>query len=166
MREGTLPGASPEAAAAFLEELTHVQRATSGARAAIDDTLKRLGGIKEVLDRSDVEDLGLRDQARALEQRLRSMREELTGNRQRGRMGDPGPISISRRVEVASMGTRSSTYGPTPTHCMSLDLAKAAFADLRCELDRLVGEELPALELELDAAGVPWTPGRTAPHGG
>jgi len=166
MREGTLSGASPEAAAAFLAELSGVQRATDGARAAIDDTLKRLGGIKEVLDRSTVDDPSLHHEARALERRLHALRERLSGDRQRGRMGDPGPVSIARRVEVASMGTRSSTYGPTPTHRMSLDIARESFADLRRDLDRLIGEELPALEHQLDAAGVPWTPGRTAPAGG
>jgi hypothetical protein len=31
---------------------------------------------------------------------------------------------------------------------------------LRVELESLIATDLPALEKDLDAAGVPWTPGR------
>ena len=31
---------------------------------------------------------------------------------------------------------------------------------MRAELDAVLKSELPALESDLDAAGVPWTPGR------
>ena len=36
-------------------------------------------------------------------------------------------------------------------------------AEVRRKLDRLIGVELPALEKKLNAAGVPWTPGRGIP---
>jgi hypothetical protein len=94
---------------------------------------------------------------------LHDLRERLAGNRQRERMGDPGPVSIARRLEVAGMGTRSSTYGPTPTHRRSLEIAREEFETLRRDLDQVIRVDLPALETKLDAAGVPWTPGRATP---
>jgi hypothetical protein len=160
MREGTLSGTSPAKAAAFTKKLSELRGATGAAGAAIGETLKRLDAIEEVLDRSTVGDTGLDDEARALERRLRELRQRLEGDRQRRRMGDPGPVSISRRLEVAGMGTRNSTYGPTPTHRRSFGIAEEQFTELRRELDRLIRVELPALEKRLDAAGVPWTPGR------
>jgi hypothetical protein len=163
MREGTLPGAPLHQVAAFFEELSAMKLAVASAQAAIGDTLKRVGGIKEVLDRSTVGDTSLDDEARALEQRLWDLRDRLSGHRQRRRMGDSGPVSIARRLEVAGMGTRSSTYGPTPTHRRSLEIAEEQFAEVRRDLDRLIRTELPALETKLDAAGVPWTPGRATP---
>jgi hypothetical protein len=45
---------------------------------------------------------------------------------------------------------------------MSFELAEKGFAEMSVELDRLLGQELPALEKKLDEAGVPWTPGRGA----
>ena len=39
------------------------------------------------------------------------------------------------------------------------------FGELRDELTRLVDTDLAALERKLDAAGVPWTPGRGVPEG-
>ena len=72
-------------------------------------------------------------------------------------------MSISRRLNVASTGTRNSTYGPTPTHRRSVEIASEQFEGLRRELEGLLDKELPELEKALDEAGVPWTPGRSAP---
>jgi len=98
-----------------------------------------------------------------MEQRLRDLREPLAGRGDRRTLGDPGPVSITRRLEVAATGNRASTYGPTPTHRLSLQIAVDEFSDVRASLDRLIRDELPALEERLDAAGVPWTPGRATP---
>jgi hypothetical protein len=43
---------------------------------------------------------------------------------------------------------------------MSYDIARRGLTELQAELDQLMGEDLPALERRLDAAGVPWTSGR------
>ena len=61
------------------------------------------------------------------------------------------------------MGTGFSTQGPTATHRRSLDIAIEKFASVRGQLDALIRVELPALERELDRAGLPWTPGRATP---
>ena len=162
MRRGTLPGASPAAVAAFQRELETVQRTAVGAGAAMEELLERVGAIQEVLLRSTVGDSHLGDEARSLQARLRHMQETLKGNQRRANAGDPGPVSISRRLEVAMMGNRWSTYGPTPTHRRSLEIASEQLDVLTRDLDGIVGDELPVLEAKLDAAGVPWTPGRSA----
>jgi hypothetical protein len=64
---------------------------------------------------------------------------------------------------VAQYGNNYSTYGPTPTHRRSLEIAQEEFAAAQKELDRIFDDDLPALEKKLDAAGVPWTPGRGVP---
>ena len=61
------------------------------------------------------------------------------------------------------MGNMLSTYGPTPNHEKSLRLAQEALEGVKKELAQLVEVDLPALEEKLDAAGVPWTPGRGVP---
>jgi hypothetical protein len=164
IRDGTLPGAAPEEVVAFLQRLAGLQAAVLGARSAIDETATRLAGIKEALMRSTVRGSRLDDEARALERRLMELKQRLVGNEQRGRMSDPGPVSISRRLEVAVSGNRQSTYGPTPTHRRSVEIAEEQYAELGRDLERLIEVELPELERELDAAGVPWTPGRVGPY--
>ena len=98
-----------------------------------------------------------------MERRLGELRELLHGNSRRRSMADPGPVSIARRLGVADTGTRRQTYGPTPTHRQSLEIATVQFAELKTDLDRLIGTDLQRLEAEMDVAGVPWTPGRAIP---
>lgn len=140
-----------------------MQSAVFGAREAIDESVKKLGAIQEALLRSKVADAGLDEESGAMERRLHDLRERLMGSRQRGRMGDPGPVSVSRRLGVAASGTAQSTYGPTATHLRGLEIAREEFAEIRGELERLIETDLPALEARLDEAGVPWTPGRGVP---
>ncbi len=163
MRTGTLPGASPDQLVAFMKQLAELQRDVNGARSAIDETTKRVEAIQQALMRSTVGDASLGQSALAIERQLADLRLQLVGSRQRRMMGDPGPVSISARVNVASMGGRLSTYGPTPMHSQSFEIAREEFAELRERLKRIIDVELPQLEKELDAAGVPWTPGRGVP---
>ena len=101
----------------------------------------------------------------ALEREFADLELRLVGDTRRSEMGDPGPVSIRRRLRVAVAGNEVSSYGPTPTHRRSLEIATEQFAEVRAELDRLLELELPALQSRLDAAGVPWTPGRGVPGG-
>ena len=57
-----------------------------------------------------------------------------------------------------------STYGPTPMHLRQFEIAQEEFAELSATLTQLLETDLPTLEAELDAAGVPWTPGRGVPE--
>ena len=89
----------------------------------------------------------------------------LDGSERRDMMGDLGPVPISRRLSVVEVGNAFSAHGPTATHRKSFEIARKQFAELRNELNRLVETDLSALEQKLDAAGVPWTPGRGVPEG-
>ncbi len=162
LRKGTLPGAGPAELVAYTRKLDALQRSVGAARSAIAETAGRIEGIKEALMRSTAGP-ELDDQARKLEQRLDRMQAELDVNRRRDMAGDPGPVSISRRLDVAVKGSRYSTYGPTPTHLAGIEIVREELAQLKSDLDRLIDVDLPALEKQLDDAGVPWTPGRGVP---
>ena len=110
--------------------------------------------------RAMVGDAVLDQEAGDMERNFLDLRERLMGNRTRRAMGDHGPVSVERRINVVVIGAALSTYGPTPTHLRSLEIAREELALILTELERLAGTDLPALEKRLDAAGVPWTPGR------
>ena len=61
------------------------------------------------------------------------------------------------------MGNMMSTHGPTPNHQNTLAIAQEELAEVKTGLAQLVEVDLPAFEDKLDAAGVPWTPGRGVP---
>ena len=57
-----------------------------------------------------------------------------------------------------------SDYGPTATHRRSLEIARQEFSEIEVGLRQLIDVDLPALEAKMEAAGVPWTPGRPLPE--
>jgi photosystem II stability/assembly factor-like uncharacterized protein len=157
-----LEGAPPEDVVAFTQRLDDLNRQVTGAGAALQQLLTEATAIKDTLLRSTAPQ-ALRDRARALELELQGLQERLAGNEARDLMNEGGPVPIQRRLEVAVLGTFRSTYGPTATHRRSVDIATDEFAGVKAEIARVNDETLPALRRDLDAAGVPWTPGRAVP---
>ena len=53
---------------------------------------------------------------------------------------------------------------PAPVASLPFGGMKASqFADIKARMNRLTESDLPSLRKDLDAAGVPWTPGRGVP---
>ena len=160
--ENTLAGASPEKMTAFALRLDEMERLVGGTESALELAIKRLEAIQATLVRSTA-DASFTTEADAMRKRLKLMLERLDGDERRDIMNEGGPVPIGQRIAVAFIGTQWSTYGPTPTHLRSLEIAEQQFAELKREFEQLLQTELPAFEARLDAAGVPWTPGRGIP---
>jgi hypothetical protein len=164
MRQNSLASASPEEVMNFSRRLDNLVRAGMGADAAMKALLTELGAIKETLPRSGASD-ELRSRARAMELEVLDLQISLTGDEKRDLAGDPGPVSVARRIDVVQLGTSFSTYGPTPMHEQNLEIGEQDFASVKAALKRIFETELPALRKALDNADVPWTPGRGVPAG-
>ena len=160
IREATLPGSPPAVVVAFSRDVAELQRKADGAVAMIGETQTRLGAIRDALLRSSASDARLDQRAREMQVKLHHMRDRIAGNEKREVMGDPGAVSISQRLSVASIGNRFGNYGPTPTHRRALEIARSEFGQIQPALQKLATQDLAALEAELENAGVPWTPGR------
>ena len=163
LRQGTLPGMDPDETVAFFTKVAELQRSATAATSVLEETRRRVGAIHDVLGRSTVDDASLRPAARALSNRLADLAEALFGNEQKGNLGEPDEVSVMGRMGVVMLGNRFSTYGPTPTHRESFDIAVEELTEVRAALQQIVDTDLPALEAKLEAAGVPWTPGRDIP---
>ena len=162
MRQNSLATASTDDVVAFGTRLDGLMREGSGANSAMKALLSELTAIKQTLLRSGA-DSALRAQARTLELEVMDLQLQLSGDEARDLAGDSGPVSVARRINVAQMGTSFSSYGPTPTHERSLEIAEQNFAGIKTALERIFNTELPALRKAMDEAGVPWTPGRGVP---
>jgi hypothetical protein len=127
MRERGLKGASTEQVVAFNVELDSMVRQVQGATAALSTMLTETAAIKETLLRSGAAET-LRNEARNLELEMLALQDRIQGNTTRNLHNDPGRVSISNRLQIATMGTFRSTYGPTPTHLRSLEIAETEFA--------------------------------------
>lgn len=162
IRQPTLQRATQAERVVFSRRVDELRRAVSGSVAAIDELVASIEAIKEVTVRSTA-DATLYEEADSISKRARKLRDRLTANQARDYMSDPGPAPISGRLGSASAGVREAAYGPTATQSRSLDIADEEFAEVGSALDRLIDVEFRALREKLDAAGVPWTPGRGVP---
>jgi hypothetical protein len=162
LREGALSGADPAAVAAFTRRLDEARRLESAADAALEAANRRVALLAAALaDSSGGTDLDA--ELESIRQELLDVERLLRGDRVRAEAGQPQPPTPGQRLGAARLGTSQSTYGPTPTHARSLEIAEQELAQARTRLARVVGERLPALERRLEAAGAPWTPGRPVP---
>jgi photosystem II stability/assembly factor-like uncharacterized protein len=162
MRQNSLASADPAEVVAFSLRLDKLIREGAGANAAMKALLTELDAIKQTLLRSGTEG-ELRATARGLELEVMDLQLKLSGDPARDLAGDPGPVSVNRRVNVAQMGTSFSTYGPAPMHERSLEIGEQEFIAIKAALDRVFNTDMPALRKAMDEAGVPWTPGRGVP---
>jgi photosystem II stability/assembly factor-like uncharacterized protein len=164
LREGVLKSQPPAETNFFLTQVADLERAVGAAALAITQSFDHIDLMRGALARSTAEPASLDVELGALKARLFTLEEALRGNRSRAGVGEAIPATILRRLEVIKMGNRFSTYGPTPTHRRSLEIAQAEFAPLLDELRQILEVDLPALEDRMETAGVPWTPGRPLPR--
>ena len=160
---GTLPGMTPQQLESFKQDYASTQRSLGAINRILTETTKRLTAIRQTLDRSTISDPSFGDRVRDLQRQVADMTERLNGNPRRQRANDPGPVSISRRLNIVGMGISMTLQGPTTHHRDVYESAKADFDRLKNQLRELTETTLPALEHQLDQSGLPWTPGRGIP---
>ena len=165
----SLPPADREAVLAFQRQTGELQRAVMGASRAAAEAAERVEYIKRAIEVSPNVDAGMRDEARSLELRLMGrvidLREALTGDPTKRRRSEPAMpgIMATARVNSVVYGHWSTTSGPTQTHRRSYEIASGEFGEVADDLRTLLEVDLVAFEQRLEAAGVPWTPGRGVP---
>jgi hypothetical protein len=160
LRPRGLPGLGADELAAYLRDMSVLQRELGAAEAVLDEAGARLDAIRTALDRANHGDAELYATAVALEKRLEILTERLRGDRVRGRLNADGPLPIGDRLETGRAATWGTTYGPTLQQRQQLEIGRGQFAAWKGELREIVDGDLRRLGEALDAAGVPWTAGR------
>jgi len=143
----------------FSAKLNALRQALGGATEVANSTKARLATIQRALQESSADER-LQDQAEALSKRLQVLMNQLSGTPELRRRQENERDSISGRINTIVFETRFTTEPPTQTHQESYSVAAAEFAEVLTKLRTLVNTDLPALEKQMDAAGVPHTPGR------
>jgi photosystem II stability/assembly factor-like uncharacterized protein len=143
----------------YQKKVAELQRAMAGTGAAARETSQRLQFIKKaLLDTSDA-DAGLLKKVRELELRLADLQTDLYGDYTRAGRSEPSSPSLMRRLDMQLR----STSPVTETNQRGFAIAADGFEALLPRLRQLIEVDLPKLEEEIEAAGAPWTPGRTLP---
>ncbi|TDI51038.1 MAG: glycosyl hydrolase [Acidobacteria bacterium] len=156
----TLGAEDKQALLAFQLKVARLQRAVLGAGRAIRETDTRLEHLRKAYEDTPGAALELAGEIRALEDRLADIDKQFNGDRVRGRRNEPTHRSISRRVGRIVSAQWSSSSAPTQTNIDAYHIAGKAFGKALADLQRLIEQDLTALEEKMEQAGAPWTPGR------
>lgn len=161
--DGALPGASPQETAAFWKKTADLQRSVSATSAVLRNALDRVEKLETALARTPAAPGSLDAELHDIKQALLNLDERLNGNRAKQEVGELTDPTIGRRLGVAITGTSRSTYGPTPTHKRSLEIAASEFGNVKTSLETILNERLPKLQKAMQDAGAPWIEGEPIP---
>ncbi|MDB9701786.1 glycosyl hydrolase, partial [Salibacteraceae bacterium] len=161
MKKGSLEGSTPEATASFWRELEDINLELSGTRVVLNENVEKVKMMSIALSRSQSAPGDLDKRLHEVNTHLQTMNKQLSGDPLRKGVGEKSLPTIGDRVSVAAMGTKTSTYGPTPTHRQSLQIAKSQLKTLRTELSEIANELIPNMEQELLDAKAPYVKGAT-----
>lgn len=159
IREATLPGSTQEQRVVFDNQVDELARATQGTVKTIDAIAVELEAAKEVL-LSSTADPSLYEIANSIQKRIQAERDRLTNNEARQLYNDFDEMTVTARLSHARFIPATNAYGPTPAQRESLRIARSLYDDVNRQLSNLVDVEYAGLKVALDAAGVPWSPGR------
>jgi photosystem II stability/assembly factor-like uncharacterized protein len=160
LANASLPATDRKATLDFQRKVANLQRAVAGAASALEEGLTRIELIQKALLDTPAADPKMLDEARKIEDHLRDLNEQLTGDPVKGARNEPTSPSIADRVFQIIGGAWGSTSAPTQTHQNNYTQAAADFAPLLAEIRKALGDDLVNLENRLEAAGAPWTPSR------
>ena len=159
IREPTLPGSPQEQRVVFDSQVSELKRANQGTIKTIDAIVAEIEAAKEVL-LSSTADASLYEIANSIQQRIQGERDRLTNNESRGPYNDLDEMTVQTRLFHAGFVSTANAYGPTPSQRESLRIARDLYDEVSRQLSNLVDVEYAGLKVALDAAGVPWSPGR------
>ena len=154
--KGALAGADPKETAAFWKETERLNKSTTAASRVLAKALERVTLLQKALIRTVAAPGNLDSELHRIKQSLLTLDEQLNGNRSKRQIGEKNKPTIAWRQEIASYGTFYSTYGATPLHKRSLEIAATEFLELKKNLDIIINQDIPKIEAALKAAGAPW----------
>lgn len=161
--ESVLPGTTQGQRVVFESQVDELRRTSLGTVASIDEIVLELDAVKVALGRAATTG-SLYEIANSIQQRIKAARDRLANNPSREIYNDFERMSVASRLWHARFAQNVGAYGPTPEQQESLRIARTLYDDVVAELTELVDTEYAALKSAMDAAKVPWTPGRGIQH--
>ena len=162
LRRGALDGASPAEVAAFWRRYEEAVRDHTAMRVSLTRLAAKIERLSPVIEQSRADLLEIDPRFHALRAAVLDLDGRFAGHRAKSEVGEKAPLTVGERLFAVSRGVGQSTYGPTPSHRRSLEIATTEMAALRNELETRQAE-LSELVRELVAAGAPWIEGEPLP---
>ncbi|MFG0284913.1 MAG: WD40/YVTN/BNR-like repeat-containing protein, partial [Phycisphaerales bacterium JB039] len=155
----TFEAEDPGEALAFQRRALKLYSAVQGTSRAFGEVRQRHSAVRDLIAGDPAGDLALLERLHELKGRLDALSIELSGDSSAARRQLPTSPSISERAGAALFDQLGVTSAPTQTQRDQYEYASEALGPLLDEL-RAIDAALREIEEALQAAGLPWTPGR------
>ncbi|MEN7343109.1 MAG: glycosyl hydrolase [Pseudomonadota bacterium] len=153
-----LPGSTQVERVIFSQQVDELVRVADGSDSAMALVSAELDAAKAALKRATADD-SLYQQAVALQDRVKDQMTRLSGDQTRDIYHDWDMMSVQDRLWHARFAPGTNVYGPTPAQRESYRIGRALFDDIMSKMDAF-DRDYDAFKAAMDAAGVPWSPGR------
>ena len=155
----TLPAADKAEVLAFQRDVVELRRAVRASNRVLGELQSRVDHVRVAIRRGGV-DATLLARVQTLDGTLADLRSKMSGDGSLSSRSKPAAVGISSRIENVAGSQLYTSSAPTKTERDAYRYAADAFGPVLEQLRSIATVELPAIERELEIAGVGDTPGR------
>jgi len=158
----TLPAVDYSENVEFNEKAGKLAIAMVGSNRLIDELISKVEHFKEAIYSTPGASQQLMDKARELGKELEELNFKMNGvpAKASGEEVPPAQVPLYDRLGHVTRATASSTSGLTTTQIEGFEILEEEFPSVLEALKRIVKQDIPAMETELNKINAPWTPGR------
>ncbi len=155
LKEGALPGKTPENAAQFWRNYEDVIGKVSTFDLQLTKAQKRIKGLKKSLLFAKAAPGDFDNRTNDLEKRIALLSTEFYGNKAKLQVGEKNKPTIGDRMFALYRGVQWSTYGATDTHLETMKIIKTTLESLNSRFVSLKND-MNRLSIDLSKAGAPF----------
>lgn len=158
----TLPAEDYKNNVDFAREVSKLAIAMVGSNQLIDELRSKVEHIKQAIYVTPGAGQDLMNKARELGKELEELNFKMNGVPAKASWEEvpPAQMPLNRRLSSVTYTHMGSTSGITATEKQGFEILKEEFPPVLNALQRIVKEDIPELEAELNELNAPWTPGR------
>ena len=159
IHEGVLKGIGYEEYNAYLTEVSKLYRGVSAVEDVLSESDKMQKLMANALKKTKILPGSIEPKITKLKFDIIRIKKSISGSPSRSEVGEKNPAGINNYLYNATLGLRDS-YGPTPLHRKSLEIAKKLLTELREEVTSISKIQIPEITKALKAAGAPYISGQ------
>ena len=159
IRDGVLEGVNYATFNNYFESVKTLLNESAAYEDALSMADKKLAMFETALYRTNTDPQAILSLITEAKKALAGLRKQIDGSPSKNIIGERNPASWQDHLSVAMRGM-GTTYGPTPLHKQSLQIAAELLENMKAAIKDVAQEKVPAIEAALIKAGAPYMSGQ------
>ena len=159
IRNGVLEGVNFATFNNYFESVKALLNESAAYEDALSMADKKIAMFEIALYRTNTDPQAILSLITEAKKALAGLRKQIDGSPSKNIIGERNPASWQDHLSVAMRGM-GTTYGPTPLHKQSLQIAAELLENMKAAIKDVAQEKVPAIEAALIKAGAPYMSGQ------